>query len=87
VVVTDDAAEEDSLFKQDRLKPHNIRPMVLEGVHDPAVRDPDEESGDAISRTAVPDRVKALVRMQLRRLTGKRPRKALRWRMEVKGSR
>jgi hypothetical protein len=87
VVVIDDAAEEGSLIKQDRQKAHNVRPMVLEGVHDPAVRDPDEEAGDAISRTAVPDRVKPLMRTQLRRLMGKHPHKALHWRRKVKGSR
>jgi hypothetical protein len=87
VVVTDDATEEGSLVKQNRLKSHNARPMVLEGVHDPAVRDPDEEAGDAISRTAVPDRVKGLVRVQLRRLMGKRSRKTLHWWMELKGRR
>jgi hypothetical protein len=87
VVVTDGGAEEGSLIKLDRQKAHDVRPMVLEGVHDPAVRDPDVEAGDAISKTAVSDRVKPLMRTQLRRLMGKRAHKAPHWGMKVKGSR
>lgn len=62
MVVTDDAAEEASLIKQDRQKAHSVRLMALGGVHDPAVRDTDAEAGDAISRIAVPTQVKPLMR-------------------------